>query len=374
MRVDFNVPMIDGKISDSTRISAAMPSIKAILDRGASLILMSHLGRPRGKKELRYSLKPVADYLSSNQPFPVYFTADCLGTEAEKAAEALKSGEMLLLENTRFHSGEKENSPEMAKALADLADIFVSDAFGSAHRAHASTVGVTEHLPSVAGMLMEKEIQYLGNLLADPERPFVAILGGAKISDKISVIENLLSIADSLLIGGGMANTFLKAQGNDMADSLVDDSSLEIARNHLARAGKKIVLPIDLKIADRFSEDARSKIVSPEDIPEAWQALDIGPKSIALFADKINKAKTVIWNGPMGVFEFPAFSMGTFALAKALAESDAISIVGGGDSAAAIKQSGLSDSVSHVSTGGGASLEMLAGKKLPGLEALDDKE
>ena len=292
---------------------------------------------------------------------------------AEAAAAKVKPGEVLVLENTRFHAGEKKNDPEMAKALASLAELYVDDAFGTSHRAHASNVGVAEYLPAAAGFLLEKEIKYLGNTIADPKRPFVAILGGAKVSDKIGVIENLLDKADSILIGGGMANTFFKAQGYDMADSLVEEDALETAKMLLAKAGDKLVLPQDVVIADAFSADAAAKTMDLGDVPAGWRILDIGPKTVAAFDEIINKAGTVVWNGPMGVFEMDPFAKGTFAVADALAKSDAISIVGGGDSASAIKKSGLADQITHISTGGGASLEMLEGKVLPGLAALNDK-
>ena len=368
------MPLRDGRITDDTRIRAALPSINHIIEAGGALILMSHLGRPKGKFDREYSLFPLVENLIKLLGSPVYFANDCLGSDAQILAKKLKSGEILLLENTRFYEGEQINDPEMAKRLASLADIFVNDAFGSAHRSHASTVGVAEYLPSVAGFLLEKEIQYFEKLLKSPERPFLAILGGAKIADKISVIENLLEIADKVLIGGGMANTFLAASGLDMADSLVDLQSLEIAKSLLKQNEGKFILPKDLTIANQFSQDADIKIVDAVNIPVAWQVLDIGPKTVAEFSKEIEKSKTVVWNGPMGVFEFPAFAKGTNALAKALANSETLSIVGGGDSAAAIEQAGLSEKITHISTGGGASLRMLAGKKLPALEVLDDKE
>ena len=373
VRCDFNVPLdANLNITDDTRIRAAIPTIRYLLDHGAIVILCSHLGRPKGVTE-SLRLNPVAKRLSELLGKPVKKLDDCIGPEVEAAVAASKPGDVLLLENLRFYAEEEKNDPEFARKLAKLADVYVNDAFGTAHRAHASTAGVAAYLPAVAGFLMEKEIQFLGEAIQNPQRPFVAILGGAKISDKIGVIENLLAKADTLLIGGGMANTFLKAKGYQMGDSLVEEGSVQLAAELLQKGGSKLVLPVDVVIADAFSAEAKSQVVSADSVPAGWRVLDIGPKSVELFAEKIKGAKTVVWNGPMGVFEFPPFAKGTFAIAKALADSGATTIIGGGDSVAAVEQSGLAERITHISTGGGASLEFLEGKELPGIAVLNDK-
>ena len=378
VRVDFNVPISEGIVTDDTRIKAALPTLNYILEQNpAYVILMSHLGRPKGERNSKYSMSPIAPVLSQHLGMPVTFADDCIGSSVDAAIDNLPQGGVLLLENTRFYAGETKNDLELAKQLAKHADIFVNDAFGSAHRAHSSTVGVTEYLPAVSGLLLEKEIDYLGNTLESPEHPFVAILGGAKVSDKITVIESLLSKVDKLLIGGGMANTFFKAQRHNVGKSLVEDDALDTAKTLLEKGGDKLVLPVDVVIGDAFDNDANRKTIAiSSDVPDGWAIYDIGEQAVEQFAKVLDGAKTIVWNGPMGVFEMPNFAQGTFAVARLLAKETnkgATTIIGGGDSAAAIEDSGLSEAITHISTGGGASLEMLEGKTLPGLAALQDK-
>lgn len=378
VRVDFNVPLDGTTITDDTRIRAAVPTLKAILaQQPKAVILMSHLGRPKGGPDPKYSLAPVVPALAEQLGVEVGFAADCAGEVAENAVASLPEGGVLVLENTRFYPSEEKNDPELAAKLAKLGDIFVNDAFGSAHRAHSSTVGVTEHLPSVAGLLLEKEINYLGSTVENPTRPFVAILGGAKVSDKIAVIESLLSKADRVLIGGGMANTFFKAQGFELGSSLVENDAVETAKQLLSHGGDKLVLPVDAIIGDKFADDAQTREISVDaGVPDGWGIYDIGPATITRFEAALKGAKTVVWNGPMGVFEKAPFSAGTRAVAKMLADltrQGATTVIGGGDSVAAVEDAGLADQITHISTGGGASLEMLEGKVLPGVAALLDK-
>ena len=341
VRVDFNVPLKNGVITDDTRIQAALPTIKYLLEKGSAVILTSHLGRPDGQNKPELSLRPVAVYLGNILETKVYFCDDCIGKKAHIAAQDLKFGEVLVLENTRYHPGEVSNDPEMSKDLASMADLYVNDAFGTAHRAHASNVGVAKYLPSAAGFLLEKEIIYLDKTIANPERPFVAILGGAKVGSKIGLINNLINKVDSILIGGGMANTFFAAQGYKMGDSLVEEDAIGLAKELLTSAKGKLILPVDVVIADEFSNDAGRKVLMVGDVPVNWRILDIGPETVKAFGKIISNSKTVVWNGPMGVFEFPVFAEGTFKLAQKISESDGITIVGGGDSAAAIAQAGL---------------------------------
>ncbi|MBV9231892.1 MAG: phosphoglycerate kinase [Chloroflexi bacterium] len=380
VRVDFNVPLdAEQHITDDTRITAALPTIQYLLDGGAAVVLMSHLGRPDGKAVDKLRMAPVAQRLSELLHKPVQTATDCIGPEVETQARALQPGQVLLLENLRFHKEEEKNNPEFARQLAALGDLYVNDAFGTAHRAHASTEGVTHYLPGVAGFLMEKEINFLGAALENPQRPFVAVIGGAKVSDKIAVLERLISIADSILIGGGMANTFLKAQGYEIGDSLFEESKVDVARDLIAKAQQKglaFLLPPDVVIADRFAADADRKVVARDQVPAGWRILDIGPATIQSFAEALSGARTIVWNGTLGVAEFPAFAVGTNAMIALLAErtkEGALTIIGGGDSAAAVEQAGAADKMTHVSTGGGASLEFLEGRTLPGVAALQDK-
>jgi phosphoglycerate kinase len=380
MRVDFNVPIKNGDITDDKRIVEALPSIRYVLDNGGTLILLSHLGRPKGEPAPEFSLKPVADHLSGLLGKKVIFGEDCLGSKAADAVSKAQKGDVVLLENVRFHAGETKNDAGMSKELASLGSVFVNDAFGSSHRAHCSVAGITDYLqPAGAGFLLEKEIRFLNESVNDPVRPFVAVLGGAKVSDKIGVIENLIGKVDCIIIGGGMAYTFFKAMGLPIGNSLLEADKVELAGELIQKAkakGVELLLPVDSVVAKSFDNDAEHKIVEQDGIEDGWLALDIGPETTATYSERIRSAKTVIWNGPMGVFEMPNFATGTFAVARAMAEatsSGATTIIGGGDSASAIKKAGLETKVSHVSTGGGASLEYLEGKDLPGISCLTDK-
>lgn len=377
VRCDFNVPMDENRnITDNRRIVAALPTIKYLLEQNCKVVLCSHLGRPKGEFKPEFSLKPVAKELSKLLGQEVIMAEDVIGEDAKNKAENLKNGEVLLLENVRFHREETDNDPEFAKKLASFGEVFVNDAFGTAHRAHASTEGVTKYLPAVSGFLIEKELKFLGEALENPERPFVAILGGSKVSDKIGVIENLLEKVDTLIIGGGMAYTFFKAQGYNVGNSLCEVEKTGLALQAMEKAkekGVKLLLPIDTKIGKEFKPDTESKTVAWTEIPDEWEGFDIGEKTIEMFKNELQNAKTVIWNGPLGLFEFEQFAIGTNEIAKTLAELDATTIIGGGDSAAAVTKAGLADKMTHISTGGGASLEFLEGKKLPGIECLQDK-
>ncbi len=378
VRCDFNVPLdkATGAITDDKRIRAAIPTIKYLLDHHAAVILCSHLGKPKGEWKESLSLAPVAKRLEELLGQPVIFAKDIVGEDAKAKAKALKCGEVMLLENLRFDKREEKNDPEFAKELADMAELYVSDAFGTVHRAHASTEGVSHYLPAVSGFLIQKELEIIGGALANPKRPLVAILGGSKVSSKIGVINNLLEIADTIIIGGGMAYTFAVAQGGKVGDSLLEPDWVDYAKDMIKKAadkGVKLLLPIDTVAADAFDANANTQIVPTTAIPDGWQGLDIGPKTIAAYCDAVKDAGTVIWNGPMGVFEFPAFAVGTKAIAQALSETNAITIVGGGDSAAAVEQLGYADKMTHISTGGGASLEFMEGKVLPGVACLLDK-
>jgi len=376
VRVDYNVPMDGGNITDDTRGRATLPTLRHLLAAGAAVILASHLGRPKGSPAPEFSLAPVAKRLSDLLGQEVLFAADCVGPAAEAPAKALRPGQVLMLENLRFHKEEEKNDPEFARRLAALADTYVNDAFGVSHRAHASVEGITKYLPAAAGFLLEKEIDFLSRAVINPPHPYVAIIGGAKVSDKIGVIANLLAKVDTLIIGGGMANTFLAAQGRATGKSLVEADKLDLAASLLkeaAQKGVKLLLPVDVVVADRFAADASARVVGVDAIPADWMALDIGPASCAAFAAALSGARLIVWNGPMGVFEMDAFAKGTTAVAAAVASSGAVSVIGGGDSVAAIEKAGLQDKISHISTGGGASLEFLEGKVLPGIAALSDK-
>ena len=377
VRCDFNVPLDENKnITDNTRIVAALPTIKYLLENNCSVILCSHLGRPKGEFKPEFSLAPVAKELSRLLDKEVIMAKDVIGEDAKTKSANLKPGEILLLENVRFHREETDNDPEFSKELASMAEVYVNDAFGAAHRAHASTVGVASYLPAVSGFLIEKELKFLGEALDNPVRPFMAILGGAKVSDKIGVIDSLLEKVDTLMIGGGMAYTFFKAQGYNVGNSMCEEDKLDLARELMQKAkdkGVKLMLPVDTRVGKEFKPDTESKTVAWTEIPDDWEGFDIGEKTIEMFSEELKSAKTVVWNGPLGLFEFDQFAKGTNAIAKVLSELDATTIIGGGDSAAAVRKAGLQDKMTHISTGGGASLEFLEGKKLPGIECLQDK-
>ena len=377
VRCDFNVPMDENKnITDNARIVGAIPTIKYLLENNCAIILASHLGRPKGEFKQEYSLKPVAKELSKLLEKEIIMAKDVIGEDAKTKAKNLKHGEIMLLENVRFHREETDNDEKFAKELASMADVYVNDAFGAAHRAHSSTAGIAKFLPSVAGFLIEKELNFLGKTLEKPERPFVAILGGAKVSDKIGVIDSLLEKVDTLIIGGGMAYTFFKAQGYEVGKSICEIDKLDLARDLMKKAkekGVKLMLPVDTKVGKEFNVNTESKTVKYTEIPSDWEGFDIGEETIKIFSEEVKNAKTVIWNGPVGLFEFPQFAIGTDAIAEVLSEIDAITIIGGGDSAAAVKKVGLEEKMTHISTGGGASLEFLEGKKLPGIECLNNK-
>ncbi|WP_397469499.1 phosphoglycerate kinase [Psychrobacillus sp.] len=375
-RVDFNVPMEEGKITDDTRIRAALPTINYLIEQGAKVILASHMGRPKGEVKEELRLTKVGEHLATLLNKDVKKLDESIGTAVEQSIAEMTEGDVVLLENVRFHAGEEKNDTELAKAFAKLADVFVNDAFGAAHRAHATTEGIAKLLPAVSGLLMEKELDVLGKALSTPERPFTAIIGGAKVKDKIGVIDHLLDKVDNILIGGGLSYTFSKAQGNDIGTSLLEEDKIELARSFIEKAKEKGVsfyLPVDVVVADEFSKDANTKVVDVDQIPSDWMGLDIGPKTAALYADVIKNSKLIIWNGPMGVFEMDAFANGTKSVAEAMAETAGYTVIGGGDSAAAVEKFNVADKMDHISTGGGASLEFMEGKDLPGVSALNDK-